>query len=181
MPGRSLPSPKRYAQAVFQLALEKGDLDRWLEELRDIAGAAQDTQLVALLEAPGLRLEQKLGAIRGVLPEARVPAHNLMALLAQRRALGLARRILEEFQRMADAHQGLQRASVTSAVPLADADQERIAGLLGQLLGKQVYLKAQVDPSIVAGLVLRVGDRVIDGSTRSRLQALRRTLAEPRV
>lgn len=178
MPGRALPSPKRYAQAIFQLAREQDRLDGWLADLEAALEALGDPQFAALLDSPGVRLQDKLQAVDAVLPGLPPLARNLLALMAQRRAVSLLPRVMWEYRRLVDIRRGIQRAEVTSAIPLADADQQRIAQRLSQLLGGEVVVQARVDPSLLGGLVIKVGDRVLDGSTRNRLGELRKALVE---
>jgi F-type H+-transporting ATPase subunit delta len=77
-----------------------------------------------------------------------------------------------------DAHLGRERAEVVTAHPLDYQQMERLGRWLGQLLGKEVVLTSREDPDVLGGLVVRVGDRIIDGSTKGRLEAMRKDLAE---
>ena len=81
------------------------------------------------------------------------------------------------FQELSDAAQGVVRVQVTSAIELTDADQKRITEQIAISLGKEVRITTAVKPELLGGLVIRVGDRVIDGSAQQRLQALKGTLA----
>ena len=81
-----------------------------------------------------------------------------------------------EYQRLLDSHRGIERAEVTTAMPLGDEDQQRLAEQLSAIVGKKVVLKSEVDPSIVGGIMARIGGKLIDGSTRSQLMALKREL-----
>ncbi|MEJ5221650.1 MAG: ATP synthase F1 subunit delta, partial [Tepidiforma sp.] len=80
------------------------------------------------------------------------------------------------FNRLADDYEGIAHAEVTTAVPLTDEQLASIRARLGQQLGKQVVATARVDPAIIGGAIVRVGDRLIDGSVRTRLKLLRREL-----
>ena len=86
--------------------------------------------------------------------------------------------VREEYGNLVDRQHGRERAHVISAVPLEAGQRDRLAGYLGGLVGKEIELTAAVDESILAGLVARVGDRLIDGSVRTKLQDLRKSLAE---
>ena len=77
---------------------------------------------------------------------------------------------------MLDAHRGIERAEITSAVALSDEQQTRVENLLKEMVGKEIVLTVRIDPQILGGIVARVGDRVIDGSTRTKLEGLRREL-----
>ena len=86
--------------------------------------------------------------------------------------------VYERYRELVDASQGVVRVAVTSAVELTDDDTKRIAGQLSAALGGDVRVTATVDSEVLGGLVIRVGDRVIDGSARQRLNSLRGALAQ---
>jgi F-type H+-transporting ATPase subunit delta len=106
------------------------------------------------------------------LPEVR----NFVLLLTRRRRIRLLPRIYEEFGQLANEYRGIVVAEVTSAVPLDDADKAVIIRQLSELTGRRAILRTQVDPSILGGLIVRIGDKLIDGSLRTRLERLRETL-----
>ena len=178
MPQRSQASPKRYAQALFQLGRSSENLDEWRENLERLAEVVGNQEALGLLEAPGIKLQDKLAMLKEALPQVMPLAHNLAAQLVQRRAVGIVPQVLEEFQRALDTHQGLQRAEVVTAVPLLDAERNRIAARLAASFGTEVEVAARVDPSLLGGLMVRVGDRVLDGTSRGRLEAMRQSLGE---
>ena len=105
---------------------------------------------------------------------------NLICLLASRGQVYVLPAIADRFQEMLDAHQGVERAEVVSAVSLTDAQREQVTKMLNDLSGQDVRLTTRIDPEILGGLVIRIGDRVMDGSARSRLQNMRRELAQRR-
>ncbi len=171
------PSARRYAQAVFQIASEADDLDGWSNDLALIAEAFESTELSDLLDAPQVPTSQKLDVIGRTFTDRISPlARNLVSLLATRGSTHLLPGVLEQYRRFVDAHRGVEQAEVVSAVPLDDAQQRRIADLLEAMVGMEIRLTDRVDPEIVGGIVARVGDRVIDGSTRTRLEDMRRSL-----
>ena len=172
------PSAKRFAQAVFALGLERNELGKWSRDLQAIVGALESPELRAFLEHERVPLASKLAAIQQLLPEVGPLARNLVGVLAARRQVELLPAILEGYQVLLDEYYGRQRALVVTAVPLEEAQKERIVRLLSGLRnGKEVVLDTRVDPSILGGLVVRVGSRLVDGSTRARLAEMRRTLA----
>ena len=107
-------------------------------------------------------------------------ALNLVSLLASRNLAGLMPGIVEQYQRLLDDHNGIERAEVVSAVPLDDAQRASVEELLKEVVGKEIRLTSRVDPQIIGGIVARVGDHVIDGSTATRLESMRRELIERR-
>lgn len=178
MPGRQRPTARRYAQAIFQLTLEHGNAERWRQDLQTMVDVTRSQGVVMLLESPNLSESGKLATIKRVLPDLSPLGTNLMALLAQQRALLLLPRIQQSFQLMQDQHEGRVQATVVSAVPLQPGEREQVLEKLRALWQRDIVLESRVDPAVIGGLVVRVGDHVIDGSTRGRLQALRRTLRE---
>ena len=177
MPRRA--SARRYAQAVFQIASEGGELDQWAGDLGALAEAMMDADFVALLDAPHAPVARKLNTIHDALKDSVRPlALNLLSLLATRNLAGLLPELADEYGRFLDVHRDVERAEVTTAVPL---DQEQTAGvteLLEGIVRKQVLVGNTVDQRILGGLVARLGDRVIDGSTRSKLLAMRRDIVD---
>lgn len=176
-----IPTAKRYAQAAFEIARETGRFDRWAEDLELAQQTLQDATLRAYLDIPKVPFDRKMRVLRISLGSLQPLALNLMALLTSRNALGLLSRIAVEYQRLVDAHLGRQRAEVVTTVPLEDQQRERLSRQLAQVLGTEVVLTTRVDSEVLGGLVVRVGDRMIDGSTRGRLMALRKSLAGVRV
>ena len=174
-------STRRYAQAVFQLAVEHDALKRWLEDLTLLADSITDQEFRRTLSAPRISLDQKESVIRESLGSSvdRL-ALNLMFLLTSRNLVHILPEIADRFQEMLDAHQGIERAEVVSAVPLSDERQSEVADMLARMSGKQVRVTTRTDPQIIGGMVIRVGDQVMDGSARARLQAMRRELVERR-
>ena len=174
-------SARRYAQAVFQIADENDELESWLDDLTVLSVAVQDAELSAFLDAPQLSPSQKIAVLQSSLSDTIGPlALNLVSLLASRNLAGLMPGIVEQYQRLLDEHNGIERAEVVSAVPLDDAQRLSVEVLLREMVGKEIRLTSRVDPQIIGGIVARVGDHVIDGSTATRLESMRRELIERR-
>ena len=172
-------SARRYAQAVFQIALERDALDAWTEDLRVLAVGLENRELAELLDAPQVPVATKVRMIAEVLGDSVDGlARNLLAVLAGRSLAHLLPDVADEFGRLVDEHNDIARGEVVSAVPLTEAQAERVGQVLSDIVGKPLRLTASVDPGIVGGVVARVGDRVIDGSVRTTLREMRRTLVE---
>lgn len=172
-------SVKRYAQAAFQLALDGDNLDRWAEELDQAAQATSDGEFRVFLEHAKVPAAQKLALIDQAMPDLHPLVRNLIALLVIR---GLARRLPDieaEYRKLLNQQRGRVQVDVTSAVPLGDAQRDNMTRILGRIVGKEVELVTHVDPAILGGLVLMVEDKLIDGSTRARLNGLRRSMTTP--
>ncbi|MDA0988029.1 MAG: ATP synthase F1 subunit delta [Chloroflexi bacterium] len=174
MPRR--PSAKRYALALYQLAQEKGEVERWQTDLQALDEALQEREFVAFLGMPKIRLSQKMSVVREGLPELDPLVHNLLGILISRGMVDALPSVREEYDKLLDQQQGREQAYVISAVPLETGHRDRLARYLGELVGKEIELTATVDASLVAGLVVRVGDRLIDGSASARLRDLKKSL-----
>lgn len=167
---------RRYANAVLAIARQDGSLDSWAEALEALDALTARPEFVAALQADGMTDEKFQAIVRRVFPGIAPVQMNLFRLLRRKARLGLGADIASFFRELVDEERGIARALVTSAVEL---DPERRAELERQLAlqtGKQVTVETQVDPSILGGLVVRIGDRLVDGSTRARLRTLRTQL-----
>ena len=171
-------SGKRYAQAAFKLAVEKGELDSWQAGLRKIVDVTADKELRALLENPRLPFEAKKTLLAELLGKINPLALNLAYLLVHKDKLGIAGDISQQYDRLLDTYNGIEHVQVTTALPLGDEGRERIAGRFGKITGRKVIVDALVDPSIVGGIKAKIGDTLIDGSVKSKLGALRKSLVE---
>ena len=170
MPRRA--SAKRYAQAVFDLALERGQLEQWAEDLGLISQALQDQELRAFLEHAKIPLPRKVQTIEDGFQGLDPLVQNLLSLLVSRGLVELVPEVEQVYQQLLNEFRGREQVEVYSAVPLEDPERERIARFLAELINKEIVLDSQVDPSILGGLVIKVGDKLIDGSTRTRLEEL---------
>ena len=175
-----LPSAKRYAQAAFGIAHEEGRVEEWFEDLRRAEDLLDEESLRVYLEMPIVGPERKVGVLRGTLGTLSPLVVNLVGLLVSRNALGIFGRIVIEYQHLMDDYLGRERVEVVTAVPLHNQQKERLTRQLTWFLdNKEVVLSTRVDAEVVGGVVTRVGDRLIDASSRGKLLALRRSLAVP--
>ena len=171
---------RRYAQAAFAIALERDELARWARDLEALAELVAQPGVVEALASSRVRPEEKERLLQAGLPDVGPLALNLVRLLVSKSRVALADQVREEFERLVDEHRGIAHGGVVTAVPLSEDERREVEMRLSEVTGKQVVVEAEVDPSIVGGLVARVGDRLIDGSTRTRLLDLRRDLGGDR-
>ena len=172
---------RRYAQAVFNIALERNELDRWQPDLRKIATLGEDALFIALLENPKIHFEAKAKLLTERLGEINPLALNLVYLLVTKGRLRLVGDIADEYQYLLDSYRGIEQAEVTTAIELGAEDRRRLEERLGAVVGKKVVVKPRVDSSVLGGIVARIGGKLLDGSTRSRLMALKKTMASGEV
>ncbi len=171
------PAAKRYAQAAFELARDRNELEAWEGAMRSLGEATASDEAIAFLDdrrVPGDAKEAFLTRAAGELP---VLTSNLVKLLESKRRLPLLPQIAEFFQSLLDEHNGIAHAQVLTAVSIGDDERRALASRLSELTGKQVQVEIHEAPEILGGLVARIGDRLIDGSAKTKLLALKRQLA----
>jgi F-type H+-transporting ATPase subunit delta len=171
-----IASGKRYAQAAFELAREKNELESWQVDLRKIAELSTDESLTDLLENPRLPFQLKRELLETRLGDINALALNLACLLVGKGILGIAGDISREYDRLLDAHRGIEHAEVLTALSLDEGDKQRLSSKLGELVRRKVIVDARVDPAIIGGFKAKVDDMLIDASVRNRLESLRKSL-----
>ncbi len=167
---------KRHAQAAFQIALERGELETWRGDPERLSVLVEDPLIFAFLESPRINSEEKTRILRQGLEGVNPLVINLALLMVTRGRLNLVADMVLEYGWLVDEHRGIAHAEVATAVPIELKEKDKLIRYLGDLVGLKIALTDRVDPSIIGGLVARVGDKIIDGSTRSRLHALRASL-----
>lgn len=169
---------RRYALAIVEIARANGTFAHWLAALEGLEGLTAQSAFVNALQADGMTDERFAAIVRQVVPDVAPVELNLFRLLRHKGRLALGGSITSYFRELWDEERGIERAVVRTAVPLEDAARVAIAQRLAAASGKQVELAAEVDPAILGGAVIRIGDRLVDGSTRARLRALRERLQQ---
>lgn len=171
---------RRYSQAVFEIALETKELERWQSDLKKIVSVVGEAEFMALLESPRIHFDEKAKLLAEQLEGINPGALNLVQLLLVKGRLGMLSDIADEYQRLLDSYYGIEQAEVITAIPLDDEDKLKLAERLGTMVGKKVVLRTEVDPGLLGGFIARIGGKLLDGSTHSKLLALREKLARGR-
>lgn len=167
---------KRYAQAAFAIARDGDAIAQWRADLDDVAAVLADSDAAGWFAAPRVPVGDRQAAAERALDVGPL-ALNLARLLIAKGRTPEAREIADAFSRLADEHEGLAQAEITTAVPLRDDQVAAMEQRLGEALGKQITATAAVDSDIIGGVVLRIDDHLIDGSVRTRLRRLRQELS----
>jgi len=164
----------RYAQALFDIACEQDTVDKWQAELEQVAEALGTSgDLQRALYHPRVTSSQKHALLAGVF-EGRIsktPLDFLFLLVDRHREIYLAD-IVARFTALADARRGVVEAEVDSTLELSAAEKERLTAIMEKVTARKVRAKYQVNPALIGGVVVRIGDRVLDGSLRTRLVRL---------
>lgn len=171
----------RYGRAIFELAIEAGQLKAVTEQLQslaDVYSSSEDLQRV--LENPLVDQVEREAILNELAARLSLSflAMNAVRLLVLRRRLRALPDIARRLTSMADERGGIVRATVTSAVPLSETYYQSLAAELEKVTGKKILLERKQDPSLIGGVVTRVGDNTIDGSVRGHLVALERRLLQ---
>jgi F-type H+-transporting ATPase subunit delta len=168
---------RRYAGAMFELGLKQNKLDRTLDDVRQIAQVFAHRKLLYLLREPKIPVQRKETAIRQALQGKVLPTSlNLALLVVQRELVEAMPNIARELEQLVLNYKNQAVAKVTTATKIDDAQMTLIKKALEQRTGKTILIESRVEPAILGGVVARVGDQVIDGSIRNRLNALRQQL-----
>jgi len=170
---------RRYAKALLELGVETGELERLTRELKAAGQAYSDSaELRAALDNPTVAYAQK----RAVLDEIATAlglsttAKHALFLLNDRRRLKFLPSIADALAELSDARHGLVHAEVVVARPLGDDFYQRVKSELERLTGRTIVLRRREDPDLIAGVVVRLGDTVYDGSLKTRLHSLTQSL-----
>lgn len=167
---------KRYAKALFEIVAQQGALDSVEQELTLIRQALNDNPaFVQLLHHPQIDKQVKKQEFTtifgGVVSQTMV---NFMSLLIDNNREEHIEDILDSFVRFANKERGLEDAYVTSIQPLTDAEKEEIASRFSQIINKKIRIHNVVDPAILGGVIVKIGDRLFDGSVVGKLNRFKR-------
>jgi F-type H+-transporting ATPase subunit delta len=178
MAGARTSTARRYAEAAFELAERDDKVEQWLDQLNRVSQVAADLRATSELEDPRIPIEQRLRSVKSALGTDAVPQLvNLVRLVLRRRRADSFDDIYREFRRLHNRRVGIVEATATSAAPLDDQELTALRTRLEDMTGKQVELSTSVDASLLGGIQVRLGDLLIDGSVRGRLERLRNRLA----
>lgn len=165
---------RRYAEAGFEIAERDDSLEAWLAAFDVAEARLLDAAVMRLLANPAIPTASRtevLGRILG--DDVDGPPRNLLVLMVRRNRIELLAGVAREFRRLYRAREGIVEATVTSATELEDTELASLRERLAALTGHAIELRSDVDPALLGGIQVRVGDRLIDGSVRGRLQRLR--------
>ena len=170
----------RYAKAVLQLAEEGGDLPEWESGFEQANAILSDSDVQTFMNAPQVPLTAKFEGLDTLLKDVHPLLRNMVKLLVQKRGTWLFAEIASAFTALLDEGRSIMSGTITTAVRLKAAERKGITERLAKSLGaKQLVLTEKVSASVVGGFSARIGDKLIEGSVRNRLEKMRSDLLQP--
>jgi F-type H+-transporting ATPase subunit delta len=168
-----------YARALFEVALEQGKLDLLRDQLAQFADALEDDrQLAIFFFSPYFSTAEKEQGLERILEGADESFVNFLRLLIEKHRMPVLFRIRHEYERLWEEENKVLPVEITSAIELDSATTESLGRTIGERAGRKVALAARVDPEIIGGIIVRVGNSILDASIRNRLEQLRRHVAQ---
>jgi F-type H+-transporting ATPase subunit delta len=171
----------RYATALFELAVDTGSIDQIKGDLDTFSALADGSpDLMRLIRSPVFSTEEQAKALAAVVERAGITglAAKFFKVLVANRRLFAVREIIRDFHKLVAAHKGEVTADVTVAEQLNDARFAEIKSTLAAVTGKDVHVNVRVDPSIIGGLIVKLGSRMVDSSLRTKLSAIKHAMKE---
>src|SRR5919206_3644520 len=167
-----------YARSLFEVAKEQGKLDEVREQLGEFADAMEaDRELQVFFFSPYFSTQEKEDGLDRAVSGADPIIVNFLKLLIENHRMPVIFRVRREYDRLWEEENKLLPVQITSAVALDPDVVERIGEEIGRQTGRRVELTAEVDPDVLGGIVLRVGNSILDASIRTRLERLRKQVA----
>ncbi len=167
-----------YARALFEVAREHGKLDVVREQLAQFADALDQTrELAVFFFSPYFSSHEKQDALARVMTGADQILENFLSVLIENHRMPVIFRVRREFDRLWQDENRLLPVEITSAIELDEQITASLGEKIGERTGRKVQLTARVEPEILGGIVLRVGNSILDASIRNRLEQLRKQVA----
>jgi len=165
---------RRYAEAAFEIAERDDSMEAWLAALAIAEERLVDPEVTRLLSNPSIAATSRIEVLERILDDDVTGAQrNLLALMVRRGRFEQLPAVIREFRRLYRLREGIAEATVTSAATLDSAELEALQTRLEAMTGKSIELSQEVDPALLGGVQVRVGDQLIDGSVAGRLERLR--------
>lgn len=174
---RTTSVARRYARAAFDVASEKGAAEEWLAQLIGLGQLLADRDLLNAMRSPNVTDAQKQAVVESLVPDLAPELRNLTRLLIRRSRIDIVPAVAEAFSHYLDEARGRVEAEVTSARALSDDEMRAIEEQLNRRTGRIVTLQTALEPALIGGIVIRVGDELIDASVATRLERLRQRMA----
>jgi len=170
---------RRYARALLAIGEEEKQSRKILSEVERFAALLSESDLLReTMEAGHINRRDKLAVLEQILASSDVhpSTRNFLNLLIDKDRMGILSPILSEFRRMIERIEGIERVEVVVPLALTESQRTMLTGVLEEKSGRKVILEETVDPGVLGGMVVKVGDTVYDGSARTQIENIRETL-----
>jgi F-type H+-transporting ATPase subunit delta len=168
-----------YGRSLFEVAREHAKLDELREQLGQFADALADNrELAVFFFSPYFSTTEKEQSLRGLLQGADQLLINFLQLLIEKHRMPVIFRIRAEYERLWEEENRTLPVEITSAIALDEQTTESLGKTIGERAGRKVTLATRVDPEIIGGIIVRIGNSILDASIRNRLEQLRRHVAQ---
>jgi len=170
-------SARTYALALFAVAQEKNKADALISDMDAVSHLELDKTVSAYLNNPAISFKEKEAVVSGKMAGIDSAVVNLVYMLLSSGRMNKLSAVIDEYKQMVDNSKGIERAEVITAVPLDDKARQKISGRLSDMLGKKVVIEPEsTDPELLGGIIVKVGGKMLDGSTRSALNVLKKEI-----
>jgi len=176
---RDLAIARRYAKALLLIGKEDGQTETYREELATVAGLfSSEKELEQAIYNPLYPVEQRQKVLKKIIAKIKLSQvmSSFLNLLFTKRRIIYLNNINEFYQKLADQFKGVERASLLSAIELSSETVDKIRKSLEKMTGKEIVLKKELDPSLIGGVITKIGDLVLDGSIKTQLLNMRESL-----
>jgi F-type H+-transporting ATPase subunit delta len=171
-------SARRYAEAAFEIAQRDDSVAGWLGGLDTAVERLSEPRVARVLANPAIPFPERRALVERLLgTDVTGPPRNLVLLLVRRNRAHELADVARELRRLQAKREGVVQATVTSALPLTEDEMAALRERLATITGGRIEMDTRTDPAILGGIQVRLGDRLIDGSVRGRLERLRTRIA----
>ncbi|HEX7065637.1 MAG TPA: F0F1 ATP synthase subunit delta [Bacillales bacterium] len=167
---------KRYARALFEVAEEHGKIDQVEEDLNAVVQAFKDEKAEKVFLNPRLDAEAKKKLVETFAGTVTSEVANFLKVLVDQHRENELADMAKEYSAAANEARGIVKATVTTAVPLSDEEKKRLAEQFGKAIDKKIQLEEKVDREIIGGVLIRIGNRVYDGTVAGKLSRFKQNL-----
>ena len=168
-----------YSKALFELASEEDCADIVFENMNTVSGLlCENPEFVGLLDSPAIAKDERISMIEDAFSGASYITLNFLKLLTDMRCMSYFDKCAKRFGELYDEANGILRAEIITAVEISDAQCEAICAKIAAETGKKVVPNKKIDPSVLGGVILRYEGRQLDGSVASRLENMKKQLAD---
>ena len=170
---------RRYAKAIFSLGKEDGNFEQYGKELKEFSNLLeQNRELSIFLLSRLIPLESRQGVLKKVLEKVGFSevTNRFLMLLLEKERMDQLDGIWRYYEKLMDEAMNIVRAEIITPMPLSDSQREKLENALATFTGKKVKSVIETDPSLIGGVVVKIGDMVLDGSIKAQLEGLKQSI-----